>query len=44
MNKNTLSAGLGFDYHTAASQAYVSQTGASKATGNPRLPFTGLDR
>ena len=27
-NKNTLAVGLGFDYHTAASQAYVSKTGA----------------
>ncbi len=43
LNKNTLAVGLGFDYHTAASQAYVSQTGASKATGTrvyPSLDWT----
>src|SRR5690242_12929180 len=28
LNKNTLSLGFGFDYHTAASQAWVSATGA----------------
>src|ERR1700761_2675407 len=32
-NKNTLAVGLGFDYHTAASQAYISKTGASSPTG-----------
>ncbi len=31
--KNTLTTGLNFDYHTAASQAWVSKTGASKAWG-----------
>jgi hypothetical protein len=36
LNKNTLSTGLGFDYHTSASQAYVSITGASK-TGGTRI-------
>jgi len=43
LNKNTLSAGIGFDYHTAASQAYVSNTGASKTTGTrvyPSLDWT----
>lgn len=35
-HKHTLTAGLGFDYHTAASQAYVSKTGASK-TGGTRI-------
>jgi hypothetical protein len=42
-NKNTLAAGMGFDYHTAASQAYVSPTGASKASGTrvyPSLDWT----
>lgn len=41
--KNTLSAGLGFDYHTAASQAYVSATGASHKDGTrvyPSLDWT----
>lgn len=37
-NKNTLVAGLGFDYHTAASQAYVSKTGASSPTGTRLYP------
>ncbi len=43
LNKNTLAAGLGFDYHTAASQAYVSITGASSPTGTriyPSLDWT----
>jgi hypothetical protein len=43
LNKNTLSVGLGFDFHTAASQAYVSATGASKTTGTriyPSLDWT----
>jgi len=41
--KNTLSAGLGFDVHTSASQAYVSATGASKKDGTrvyPSLDWT----
>lgn len=41
--KNTISAGLGFDYHTSASQAYVSKTGASKTSGTrvyPSLDWT----
>ena len=37
-NKNTLALGLGFDYHTAASQAYVSKTGASSPTGTRIYP------
>ena len=36
LNKNTLVLGLGFDYHSSASQAYVSATGASK-TGGTRI-------
>jgi hypothetical protein len=42
-NKNTLAVGLGFDYHTAASQAYVSKTGASSPSGTriyPSLDWT----
>ncbi len=34
--KHTVTFGLGFDHHTAASQAYVSKTGASK-TGGTRI-------
>jgi len=37
-NKNTLAVGLGFDYHTAASQAYISKTGASSPTGTRLYP------
>jgi len=37
-NKNTLAVGLGFDYHTAASQAFVSKTGASSPTGTRIYP------
>jgi hypothetical protein len=36
--KHTILAGLGIDHHTAASQKYVSQTGASKADGNRVYP------
>jgi hypothetical protein len=36
--KNTLEIGLGFDYHTAASQAFVSKTGASSPTGTRIYP------
>ena len=42
-NKNTLEVGFGFDYHTAASQAFVSKTGASSPTGTriyPSLDWT----
>jgi len=35
-NKQELTVGIGIDYHTAASAAYVSQTGASK-TGGTRI-------
>jgi Protein of unknown function (DUF3570) len=41
--KNTIELGVGFDYHSAASQAYVSQTGASKTGGTrfyPSFDFT----
>lgn len=37
-NKHTLSLGIGFDHHTAASAAYVSKTGASKPYGNRVYP------
>lgn len=40
-NKNTLAVGLGFDYHTAASQAYVSKTGASSPSGTRIYPSVG---
>jgi hypothetical protein len=36
--KNTLTAGIGYDFHTAASQAWVSKTGASKTTGSRIYP------
>jgi len=40
--KNTLTAGLGIDHHTAASQAYISKTGASRRTDGLRL-YPSLD-
>jgi hypothetical protein len=40
-NKNTISAGLGIDYHTSASAAFVNKTGASK-TGGSRI-YPSLD-
>lgn len=40
-HKNTLNAGIGFDHHSSASQAYVSATGASK-TGGDRI-YPSLD-
>ncbi|MBS1662345.1 MAG: DUF3570 domain-containing protein [Bacteroidetes bacterium] len=40
--KNTLTAGLGIDHHTAASQAYINKTGASKRTDGLRL-YPSLD-
>jgi hypothetical protein len=43
LNKNTLQVGLGFDYHTAASQAFVSKTGASSPSGTriyPSIDYT----
>ena len=36
--KNSLSAGLGIDYHTAASQAYVDSNGTSKNDGTRIYP------
>ncbi|MFP5040922.1 DUF3570 domain-containing protein [Parasediminibacterium sp. JCM 36343] len=36
--KHTITAGLGLDHHTAASQAYVSKTGASKKDGTRVYP------
>jgi Protein of unknown function (DUF3570) len=41
--KNSLTAGLGIDYHTAASQAYVDSNGHAKNDGNriyPTLDWT----
>jgi hypothetical protein len=41
--KNTLAIGLGIDYHTAASQAYVDSNGTSKNNGTriyPTLTWT----
>src|SRR5580692_4174347 len=35
--KNTLTAGMGVDHHTAASQAWISKTGASHRTDGLRL-------
>jgi len=40
--KNTLTAGLGIDIHTAASQAYISKTGASQRTDGTRI-YPSLD-
>jgi len=42
MRKNTLTAGMGVDYHTAASQAWISKTGASRRTDGLRL-YPSLD-
>ena len=36
--KHTITAGIGIDYHTAASQAYVNKSGASKKDGNRIYP------
>ena len=36
--KNTITAGLGFDYHTAASQAYVDSNGHAKNNGSRIYP------
>jgi hypothetical protein len=36
--KHTITAGLGFDYHTSASSAFVSKTGASKKGGTRIYP------
>src|SRR5882757_1125374 len=40
--KNSLTAGIGIDHHTAASQAYISKTGASRRTDGLRL-YPSLD-
>lgn len=40
--KNTLTAGLGVDHHTAASQAWISKTGASRRTDGLRV-YPSLD-
>jgi hypothetical protein len=37
-NRHTITAGLGIDHHTAASQKYISSTGASKPEGNRVYP------
>ena len=41
--KNTFTAGLGFDHHTSASQAWVSKTGASKTGGSRVYPSLNWD-
>jgi len=40
--KNTLTAGIGIDHHTAASQAWISKTGASHRTDGLRI-YPSLD-
>jgi hypothetical protein len=42
--KNTLAAGLGIDYHTAASQAYVDSNGTSKNNGTRIYPTLSWSR
>ena len=42
--KNTISAGLGIDYHTAASQAYVDSNGTSKNDGTRIYPTLNWSR
>jgi hypothetical protein len=42
--KNTLSLGLGVDYHTAASQAYVDSNGTSKNNGTRIYPTINWTR
>ena len=42
--KNELTLGLGLDHHTAASQAWVSQTGASKTGGTRIYPSVSWSR
>jgi len=37
-NKNALAVGLGFDAHTAASQAYINKSGASSTNGTRIYP------
>ena len=40
--KNSLTAGMGIDHHTAASQAWISKTGASQRTDGLRI-YPSLD-
>ena len=40
--KNSLTAGFGIDHHTAASQAWISKTGASRRTDGLRI-YPSLD-
>jgi Protein of unknown function (DUF3570) len=42
--KNTLSVGLGIDYHTAASQAYVDSNGTSRNDGTRIYPTLNWTR
>src|SRR5579862_1869312 len=42
--KNTLALGLGVDYHTAASQAYVDSNGTSKNDGTRIYPTINWTR
>lgn len=42
LRKNSLTAGMGIDHHTAASQAWISKTGASHRTDGLRL-YPSLD-
>jgi hypothetical protein len=42
--KNTLSVGLGVDYHTAASQAYVDSNGTSRNNGTRIYPTLNWSR
>jgi len=42
--KNTLAVGLGIDYHTAASQAYVDSNGTSKNNGTRIYPTLSWSR
>jgi hypothetical protein len=42
--KNTLSAGLGIDYHTAASQAYVDSNGTAQNYGTRIYPTLNWSR
>ncbi|HEY4935678.1 MAG TPA: DUF3570 domain-containing protein [Puia sp.] len=42
--KNTLALGLGVDYHTAASQAYVDSNGTSKNNGTRIYPILNWTR
>ena len=42
--KNTLAVGLGIDYHTAASQAYIDSNGTSKNNGTRIYPTLSWSR